>query len=491
MRPQYAYKCTIFNIVDHLFYKEDAIMLMGKDAVKNHPKCGVAPQHLEAIVMAARKKNVVIGLRSVSPYAKRWIERGFPSKSFVIKNKTGRVGPCQGLIAMQPDMGRTLESPSPLKQSSSKDDMSDTTSESSIDSKETTYLNQLQYALDHDPDLQEIPLIMQFDDLMALRDMKVTSNKNSPQNFKLTWDENGQIKVAEARFDGEKYHICDTQGQPIMVLGKTIYTDQGIEILPVTADYDLLVVCPTYRDLEPGKGQSDHTPLRTRTLSSMNLKSSSGNLSRSSTDSPSLLTESIDSFDETESIDSFDDNNSLTEEVKNRDEPKEDPMGGNWSDRIRSVVHTANAMVADLDPSRQIEGLEMFHHNAEFTNPFASELAGSLPSVIVFPHAMDLSGLAGSSHTEVDCVMVETIQELNQLRDYLQDHGFFWPANYNLKEEVPVFRPSKISPIKDLVRKQSMHKQVIQELRQQHSQDDNKNDIKDNHSTQNIPNSSK
>ena len=54
--------------------------------------------------------------------------------------------------------------------------------------------------------------------------------------------------------DSEGYDIKDEDGMPLYVLGK------GGK--PITADYDLLVTCPHYQELDPGK--SDKTPFNTQ-----------------------------------------------------------------------------------------------------------------------------------------------------------------------------------------------------------------------------------
>lgn len=411
-------------------------MIIGLDRIKDHPDCGIPEAHLRAFIQTSKRHHVVVGVRAVSPMAKLWIEQGYPSKSFVIKNKTSRSGPCQGLIAMDPGMGRMSAASSHLTMASSLQSGSyeNELVPVPVQSLAETYKKQLAYALEHDDRLQPIPLILTRDDLDALIDIDIQAEP--PADYTLFWyDEEGYLKVAKAQFDGQNYALMNENGQAMMVLGKQVTNAQGQQVvLPITADYDLLVVCPTYQDFSPGRGQRDHTPLRTQSF-----------------------TASGEDFKKI-----------IDKEVQRPDSPQEDPKGGNWSERIRDVVSTINAEISTLDDKHRgqfAEGLEMAHHNAEFSNPFASPLKGSLPALIVLPEPMDLD----QSGVLSDCVMVETKEELNQIRNHLHDQGYYWPANVNLKEDVPVFPEEKITTLDKHIKRQIEHKEALQSLQNKRS----------------------
>jgi hypothetical protein len=53
---------------------------------------------MEATALVANRQGEVIIFRSTGPWAKRWLERGYPSKNFHVKGKSSDWGPQAGLV---------------------------------------------------------------------------------------------------------------------------------------------------------------------------------------------------------------------------------------------------------------------------------------------------------------------------------------------------------------------------------------------------------
>src|SRR5882757_5201600 len=53
---------------------------------------------MEATALVANRQGEVIIFRSTGPWAKRWLERGYPSKNFHVKGKSSDWGPHAGLV---------------------------------------------------------------------------------------------------------------------------------------------------------------------------------------------------------------------------------------------------------------------------------------------------------------------------------------------------------------------------------------------------------
>ncbi|MDP1534470.1 MAG: anthrax toxin-like adenylyl cyclase domain-containing protein, partial [Rubrivivax sp.] len=53
---------------------------------------------MEACVRVAKRLDEVIIFRSTGPWAKRWIERGYPTKNFHVKGKSSDWGPQAGFV---------------------------------------------------------------------------------------------------------------------------------------------------------------------------------------------------------------------------------------------------------------------------------------------------------------------------------------------------------------------------------------------------------
>src|SRR5665213_2607517 len=63
-----------------------------------HDQNGMTRLDMLASSTAANDLNEVIIYRSTGPWAKRWIERGYPTKNFHVKGKSSDWGPHAGLV---------------------------------------------------------------------------------------------------------------------------------------------------------------------------------------------------------------------------------------------------------------------------------------------------------------------------------------------------------------------------------------------------------
>ncbi|HEX4112875.1 MAG TPA: anthrax toxin-like adenylyl cyclase domain-containing protein [Stellaceae bacterium] len=73
-------------------------VILGLPASFAHNQNGMTRQDMVACGFAASELNEVIVFRSTGPWAKRWIERGYPTKNFHVKGKSSDWGPHAGLV---------------------------------------------------------------------------------------------------------------------------------------------------------------------------------------------------------------------------------------------------------------------------------------------------------------------------------------------------------------------------------------------------------
>ncbi|MDY0108053.1 MAG: anthrax toxin-like adenylyl cyclase domain-containing protein, partial [Giesbergeria sp.] len=73
-------------------------MLTGLDASEAHPENGMTRSDMQACVRVANQIGEVIIFRSTGPWAKRWLQEGFPSKNFHVKGKSSNWGPQAGFV---------------------------------------------------------------------------------------------------------------------------------------------------------------------------------------------------------------------------------------------------------------------------------------------------------------------------------------------------------------------------------------------------------
>ena len=447
-------------------------MKIGLDRVAGDKRYGMPLEHMVALILAAQGTNTAIGVRPVSPYAKYFIEQGYPTKSFVIKNKSANLGIAAGLIPISPKYGRD-----PPKKYADHD----------------TKIVKAKHA---DVELQEVPLTLSkkrlgdliqfFPDNFATTPLMRPDPGNPAATpivvgYEISWEKGEEkITVRAMANDSEGYDIEDEDGMPLYVLGK------GGK--PITADYDLLVTCPHYHELDPGK--ADKMPFNTQGrgprdselniikvmeaeagTSSIGMKrevrAESFTLSKTRLDE--LLRGFPDRMVRAEPIEGGYDlswteagetvhvlalaNETETEYILADQErkplsessimtPKEDPKMGNVSPRTMTLIDTINTKI-----NRGI-GLETVHHNAEFYNPFADDLENHIPALFVFPKAMDLSRVPGLSDggapgslSHVDVVLIESVKEMFAIRNYMKEEGYSWSSHAKYVGHLPAFSP--------------------------------------------------
>jgi hypothetical protein len=73
-------------------------MIQGFDGSCSHNQNGMTRDDMEATALVANRLGEVIIFRSTGPWAKRWLERGYPSKNFHVKGKSSDWGPHAGLV---------------------------------------------------------------------------------------------------------------------------------------------------------------------------------------------------------------------------------------------------------------------------------------------------------------------------------------------------------------------------------------------------------
>lgn len=357
-------------------------MLIGIEAIVKNSHYGMPQEHFSGLLQAASIENVVIGIRPVSKFAKRLILTGHPTKPFVLKAKTSKSGITAGFIPIDPkfsSIGKTNK-----------------------DEEYKKHGNYIHTALTKDSRLSPMDLVLNEDRILELMqlDQNIKIIKQD-QNYLIHWI-NGAGEFVQARANKNSngsYNILNEHSNPIQIVGADV-SNNGKKIKKgITADYDLMVVAPSYAAWEPG--YIDKTPFRTQ-----------GSAEKVRT---AVIASESDQYHG----------------------PREHPTAGNWSPRIARVVKTINEQISEVDknnPARkETQGLETMHHNAELHNPFADPLHENMPCLLIFPKEINIST---DKNNKTRVVLIETPEELIHLRDFLYQEGYYFPTHAKYKDHL-------------------------------------------------------
>lgn len=154
--------------------------------------------------------------------------------------------------------------------------------------------------------------------------------------------------------------------------------------------------------------------------------------------------------------------------------PKEDALGGNWSEAIKNCAAAINAQIGEDDKKRLDQRFKMVHHNAEMNNPFADcNVQNNFPCLIIFPKPFDLSKMQKflTEKNQTLCfteekgtktcinntsyALLESIEELQMLQDIIREYGFYLNSHYAYKTYLPAFKGVTTKCIETFLQKHS------------------------------------
>jgi hypothetical protein len=328
----------------------NANMKKGLNNILQDKQFGMPGLHMQAIQKVAEVHNIVIGIRPVNKYALSLIAEGCPTKPFAVKNRSikKRASVLAGFIAISPEYSQIEES------------------------QFQTHLNQLETAFNNDTDLRSIPCELSESRIHELKilfgdNIQIRSFANLNE-YAISWKRKEKTITVSARKNTKNndYTIYDEKGEPLQILGKEIVNFQGEKMLkPVTADYDLLVICPAYSDLD----------LRGKDRAVFSI---------------------------------------------------EDPKRGSLNERTKEVLEAINAQIAEIDVNRQGVNLETVHHNTEFNNPCPVDPSDDLPCLIVLPQPMNVSLVATAEPCNETIIMIESMEELRKIFEIIHQKNYYW-----------------------------------------------------------------
>lgn len=354
---------------------------------------GIAFEHLVPFQRYATESNCVIGVRAVDPLATGLISGGHPTKNFLIKGKSASWGPQAGLICADQRFSK-LEDRDP------KD----------IEK----YNKQVRQCLDAGH-ARVGPLIVGRERLEEIREhffQNAAKSGNEPALRLSEASVNGDIEIRARAPSGEYYlfhgkqvderaYRIEHQGQPLEVLKgapldvrllangpERCHQPPPPNELPLTADYDLLMIGPSLAQLD------ERDNLRLPDVSHGKFMQRFNHYSPSAQERM-LRETAIDLRNPAQFY------------------AAEDKLVGNASQRIKQMIPEINNALVGR------EGQWLVHHNADSGSP-ATDPAANYPATFFLPQRI--------GRFDEICV-IENNQELAELVQQAKDGGYHMPIN--------------------------------------------------------------
>lgn len=247
-------------------------IIVGLEASFSHNQNGMTKRDMKACRTVAARLNEVIIFRSTGPWAKRWLKLGYPSKNFHVKGKSSDWGPQAGFVPYDGTYSKVGFDPKKAAEGTKQNDKG---LHSGFAGKAQLALTEAEiYAQVNHPEGKppRTAIASQF---------QIQNTKDSLLFAKRSGDGKEVIfrarHIAGDRFGIEvlpesagtnPFKLIDKKGAPLEVMtSNEVGTDK-----PMTGDYDLLAICPSWasygsqlgRDLvKPGvqlKGKNQPEP---------------------------------------------------------------------------------------------------------------------------------------------------------------------------------------------------------------------------------------
>jgi hypothetical protein len=227
-------------------------VIVGLGASFSHSQNGMTMADMCAVRDTANRLNEVIIFRSTGPWAKRWIERGYPTKNFHVKGKSSDWGPHAGFVPRDGTYSKVGYLPDEAAKGSKKN------------------LEGI-----HDGFANEAPLILTAEEIeMQLtkpegrpprnaieskasvpgsKDLILTAKRSGDglliffRAFKLQHEPGYEIKVYKPGFAPNLFALMEKDKTGAQAETFKVMTSNEVGAQrPMTGDYDLLAICPPW-----------------------------------------------------------------------------------------------------------------------------------------------------------------------------------------------------------------------------------------------------
>lgn len=390
-----------------------------------HPENGMTLRDMQACICVANRLNEVIIFRSTGPWAQKWILRGYPTKNFHAKGKSADWGPQAGLVPFDGQYSKVGSDPIKAAAGTS-------ANQRDLNAK---YIGQCQLTLTQD-ELRELASTT-IQSRRAINRMEPAGTGSFLLHALRSRDNMPFVFLAS--LEGNTYKISVRQNGTFVPFIVVCSMESGANRRPMTGDYDLMAICPSWTDY--------------------------GSHSLASISKPGLKIEGLDkirpgqTFPPGSGMDQVMEpalgtgarrRQTLKQLEAQWSELREHPDMGNLTPRILRCINELNLAMGAVGDNA---ALRRVHHNAE---SHRNALFGALRARDMendddgFPLTIFQPASLYKTNTEVATYRdVCTLEKMSEFREYaarLHQAGFYVPRNWtwgmSIRDQYKIARPA-------------------------------------------------
>ena len=368
-----------------------------------HPSQGMTQRDMAATARVAVARDEIIIFRDTGCWSRPYIANGHPTKPFHVKGKSSDWGPQAGLVPLDSEYSKAFAAKDIAKGvAANKHAIKDNFARPiPLFLTETFIRNELlvNKGVTQRPPVNRVTTPRP--DVMYFYCEKPNDDAGLPGKAYVLWGKkasNGLYQIFTFPLDAPQINeralfLKEADSKPLLVM-----TVPGAEI-PITGDYDLFAVCPSWASYGGADRKMDPT-LDDARINASNLRTQERAKAGDKVAIASLAR-------------------------LNAAKTPEDPDRGNLTPRLTAVIRDLTLAMGGKFPR--------VHHNAESGRPFAPGAEDGFPLTTFHPRA----GIAGYPFLNA------TINQVGDLREYftrLYAAGYYPPRNRSWN--MPTLRPS-------------------------------------------------
>lgn len=411
-----------------------------------HVDNGMTMEDMVACRAVADRSGEVIIFRSTGSWSMRWIARKYPTKNFHVKGKSSDWGPQAGFVPYLGIYSKVGADETKAREGTA-------ANEDGINGK---YASKVQLVLSKDELMLQCEVAagnppkkacVQWWPIKSSRDLllrALRSGDDAPFLFRAVeqadrrfalYVYNGKGSGSQVQINTVQATILDKGGSfnPATAgfdkLEVMTSSEKGADNMPMTGDYDLMAVCPPWRDVNASAAaeiSKDALVFTTGRAADGQVFAKGRDL-----DKPLDMTTNAGAVGHTRMVDGKPVKTTyagLTKKTAGKDEHQD---MGNLTGRILRCINALNAEMPN-----GATALRRVHHNAESHRNFiygaisgAEMLDGDgVPLTVFQPAALRMAGKATAEYGDV--ATLETLAEFKRYAQLLHEAGYFVPRNW-------------------------------------------------------------
>ena len=220
----------------------------GLNASLHHEENGMPEKDMRATLRVAEKLDEVIIFRSTGPWSRRWIDKGYPTKNFHVKGKSSDWGPQAGFVPYLGIYSKVGHDAGKAAAGTKKNN--EGMAEQFADKVQLTLtLSELHTQLNEPEEIPPRRALYAMLKIGTTRDYFLLARRSGDGLifvFKAQYDpvfNNYKIFVYPETYRGSLAAMANAPSIPLEVMTSS---EGAANLKPMTGDYDLMAVCPTW-----------------------------------------------------------------------------------------------------------------------------------------------------------------------------------------------------------------------------------------------------